>query len=163
DQAKLLRDSIATLARLNPWIGGILDVQAFRVVNTRGGAALDILSSDVATSYGQLPDFVMADELTHWQKEDLWSSLLSAATKRGNFIMVVGMNAGFSESFAFTTREKVRTDPAWHFQVLDGPRASWISPERLEEQQRLLPAVAYDRLWLNRWSMGSGDAISEAD
>src|SRR5262249_27082188 len=66
DQAALLRASMQTLARLNPWIGSILEIQTWKIVNPKTGAALDILSSDVATSFGQLPDFIIADEITHW-------------------------------------------------------------------------------------------------
>jgi hypothetical protein len=166
DQAALLRTSIATLARLNDWIGELLDVQAWCVVNRRSGATLDILSSDVGTSYGQLADFIAVDEITHWPEDRgklLWNSLLSTAAKRGNCVLVVIANAGFTEHFAWKTREAVRMDPAWHFSHLDGPVASWITPDRLAEQQRLLPGPAYDRLWLNRYTSGTGDALSAAD
>jgi hypothetical protein len=163
DQARLLRDAIATLARLNRWLGQTLDVQSWRVVNTRTGSALEILSSDEASSYGQLPDFVIADEVTHWTKDGLWVSLFSAAAKRASCLFLASMNAGFTGSWVWQVREAVRTDPAWYFNHLDGPRASWITPARLAEQRRLLPPLAYDRLWGNEWTSGSGDALTEAD
>jgi hypothetical protein len=166
DQAALLRSSIQTLARLNPWIGSILDIQTWRVVNPKTGAALDILSSDVATSFGQLPDFIIADEVSHWPEgkgDALWHSILSAAAKRANCLLCAILNAGFTEHFAWTTREKVRVDPGWHFSHLDGPRATWITESRLDEQRRLLPAVVFDRLWGNVWASGLGDALQGAD
>jgi phage terminase large subunit-like protein len=163
DQAALLRDAIKTLTRLNSWMADALDVQAWTVVNTRTGSTLEILSSDVATSYGQLPDFVVIDELTHWRSEDLWISLFSAAAKRSNCILVAAMNAGFSESWQWKTRERIRHDPGWYFNHLDGPKATWITSERLEEQQRILPPLAYDRLWLNVWTTGTGDALASED
>ena len=52
------------------------------------------------------------------------------------------------------------TDDAWIFSRLDGPKASWMTPERLAEQRRMLPAIAYSRLWLNQWSTGGGDALT---
>lgn len=166
DQAALLRDSIATLARVNDWVGGLLDVQSWAVVNRRTGATLDILSSDVGSSFGLLPDFIAVDEITHWPEDrgrQLWDSLLSSSAKRANCLVTVICNAGFTEHFAYRIREAVRTDPAWHFSHLDGPVASWITPDRLAEQQRLLPGAAYDRLWGNLWSAGTGDALSPAD
>jgi hypothetical protein len=166
DQAALLRSSIATLARLNPWIGSILDIQTWRVVNPKTQASLEILSSDVATSFGQLPDFIVCDEITHWPEgrgDALWHSLLSAAAKRENCLLACIMNAGFTESFAWTVREKIKFDPGWRFSRLDGPRASWITESRLDEQRRLLPAVVFDRLWGNVWASGLGDALQEAD
>jgi phage terminase large subunit-like protein len=166
DQARLLIDSIATLARCNKFAGDLLDVQTWAVVNKHTGATLDVLSSDVATSYGQLVDFVAADEVTHWPEdkgEKLWTSLLSTVAKRANCLLHVICNAGFTEHFAHRVMEAVQTDPAWHFSHLDGPVASWITPDRLAEQERLLPGPAFERLWLNRWTSGSGDALSAAD
>lgn len=55
------------------------------------------------------------------------------------------------------------TDNNWYFSRLDGPQASWITPDRLAEQRRMLPQVAFDRLWMNQWSTGGGDALTEAD
>jgi hypothetical protein len=54
----------------------------------------------------------------------------------------------------------VRHDPCWYFARLDRPVATWITPDRLEEQARLLPAIAYRRLWLNEWTAGGGDALA---
>jgi len=169
DQAAILKQSIHTLVRLNPWLGGILSVEAHRVVNNaRGhpgaGGTLAIEASDVGSSYGILPDLIIADELVHWQSAPaLWHSLISSAAKRSNCLLVVISNAGFADSWQWTVREVARTDPDWHFSRLDGPKASWLSAARLAEQRRMLPAIAYARLWENQWSSGGGDALTETD
>jgi phage terminase large subunit-like protein len=54
-------------------------------------------------------------------------------------------------------------DESWHFSRLDGPQASWMTEKRLAEQRRMLPAIAYRRLWLNEWSTGGGDALTPED
>src|SRR5262249_38387967 len=95
--------------------------------------------------------------------EALWHSLLSAAAKRENCLLACILNAGFTEQFAWTVREKVKNDPLWHFSRLTGPKASWITEARLDEQRRLLPATVFDRLWGNVWASGLGDALQEAD
>jgi hypothetical protein len=169
DQARLLRDAMSTVVRLNPWLGDILTVEAHRVVNAAAshpgkGGTLSIEASDVGSSYGILPDLIIADELTHWQGDgSLWHSLISSAAKRSNCLMVVISNAGFVDSWQWSVREAARTDPAWVFSRLDGPQASWITAERLAEQRRMLPAVAYARLWENQWSTGGGDALTPTD
>jgi hypothetical protein len=163
DQARLLRDAIDRLVRLNPWLSQILTVNNWNIVNEHTGSTLEILSSDAPTSYGLLPDFVIVDELTHWQKEDLWYSLISSAAKRRNCVVVVISNAGFGETWQWETREAIRQDPAWYFSRIDGPVARWITEDRLAEQRRLLPAIAYQRLWLNIWTSGSGDALSDSE
>lgn len=166
DQAALLRDAVAVLCRLNPWIGDVLDVQTWLVRNKRTGSTLEVLSSDTATSFGQLVDFIIADEITHWPEgsgEDFWHSLLSTAAKRATCLVAVIANAGFTESWSYKFCKAIQTDPAWHYSHLDGCQASWITPARLDEQRRLLPAAVFDRLWLNRWTSGAGDALTEAD
>lgn len=163
DQARLLRDAIGKLVYCNPWLSKFIEVQNYRVLNPNTGSTLDIITSDAPTSYGLTPDFIIADELVHWKKRDLWDSLISSAAKRSTCIVVVITNAGLSDDWAWTTREAVRADPSWYFSRLDGPVASWITPDRLAEQERLLPSIAYRRLWLNEWTSGGGDALTEAD
>jgi len=163
DQARLLRDAIAKLCQLNPWLASLLDLQRNAVKNLQTDSTLTILTADAPSSYGLTPDFIIADEITHWRSRDLWDSLLSAAAKRAHSLLLVIGNAGFQDSWQWATREAVRNDPGWHFHALDGPQASWISEKTLAEQKRLLPAIAYARLWLNRWSAGSGDALEASD
>lgn len=164
DQAALIRKAINGLCQLNRWLGNCLEVQKNRIVNRLTDSELTILSSDVASSYGHTVQFVICDELTHWTKSELWNSLFSTAPKRPSCVFVVICNAGFSQSWQWPLRESVRVDKRWYFHALPGPVASWIRPEDLEEQRRLLVSdVAFRRLWLNQWSSGSGDAIAEDD
>lgn len=170
DQAKLLKNAVDVLIRLNPWIGEVLEVQKNSVVNKRVGhdgygATLEVSTSDVASSYGILPDLIVADELTHWQAnaDQLWNSLISSAAKRSGCMLVVIANAGFEETWQWKLREAIREDEAWYFSRLDGPVASWMSEKTLAEQRRILPGKAFDRLWLNNWTSGLGDAINPED
>jgi phage terminase large subunit-like protein len=161
DQARILRDSIGRLLHANPWLSEAgLELQNYRVLNTRTGSTLEIISSDARTSYGLLPDFVICDELCHWARRDLWDSLFSSAAKRSTCMLVVITNAGLQDDWQWELREAVRKDPSWYFNRLEGPVASWISKEILAEQERLLPPIAFQRLWLNQWTSGGGDALS---
>ncbi len=169
DQAKLLKDAIATLVRLNPWLDPLLDVQKNTVLNHASGhpgegGKLDVYTSDVASSWGILPDLIIADEVTHWTGDgSLWHSILSSAAKRENCLLCGISNAGFCDSWQWHVREAARTSDDWIFSRLDGPVASWMSPKRLAEQAKMLPPIAYARLWLNQWSTGGGDALTPAD
>lgn len=169
DQASLLLDAIARTVRLNPWLGGLLDLQRSRVVNRAAGhpgagSSLEIFTSDVASSYGILPDFIIADELTHWQGDgELWHSIISSAAKRAGCLVAVISNAGWVTDWQWPVREAARSSDDWYFSRLDGPRASWLTDRRLDEQRRMLPAIAFARLWLNEWSSGGGDALTEED
>lgn len=169
DQAGLLKQAMETLCRLNPWLGDILTVQNNQVVNQASGhpgegGALQVYTSDVASSWGILPDLIVADETTHWTGDgSLWHSILSSAAKRTNCFLVSISNAGFCDSWQWGVREAARTDDTWIFSRLDGPVASWMSEKRLAEQRKMLPPVAFARLWLNQWSTGGGDALTSAD
>lgn len=160
DQARLLRDSIGRLVFINPWLSKLIEVESYRVVNQRTGSTLEILSSDAPTSYGLLGDFFVCDELCNWAKRDLWDSIFSSAAKRSTAMLVIISNAGMTDDWTWQLREAVRQDPKWYFSRLEGPTASWISPEMLDEQRRLLPSIAFQRLWENVWTSGGGDALT---
>src|SRR5262249_46755310 len=149
DQAALDRNHVARLVALNPWLGALIDVQQWRIVNKRTGSALDIISSDAPSSYGLLIDFAICDEVTIWPKGDFSDSIAPAAAKRANCLLLCIGNAGFQDSWQWSLREAVRHDAAWLFSRLEGCVASWITPDNLDEQRRLLPAVAFLRLWCN--------------
>ena len=163
DQAGLVRDAIDRLLAANPWLADLLEVKSWEVLNRDTQSTLHILSSDAATSYGQLADFIVADEICHWTEgrgADFWNSLLSTSAKPapatgGVPLLVVISNAGYVDTWQWELREKVRKDPAWHFHSLAGP-APWIDHESLAEQERLLPPKEYRRLWLNQWVSPAG-------
>jgi hypothetical protein len=166
DQARLLLDKISMFLALCPALAKVLVVTNWVVRNIHTGSELTVLSSDAATSFGITPDFVICDELTHWaigNGEALWQSLASSAAKRRNCLFLIITNAGFVNSWQLAAREAFRANPDCYFHELDGPCASWITPDRLAEQQRLLPAPAYARLWLNQWSTGSSDLLADAE
>jgi phage terminase large subunit-like protein len=169
DQAKLLRDAIERLAELNPWLGKTFEIQSWRIINKHTKSELSIISSDSGSSFGLLVDFVAIDELSNWslnEGEELWGSLISAAAKKSNCIVVVISNAGLSaggSSWIWRARESFRENSGCFFSRLDGPQASWITPDRLEEQRQLLPKPAHDRLWLNIWSTSGSDLFSDVE
>ena len=126
DQAKLLRDAIAKLVRMNQWLQGILDVQAYAVINKHTESKLEILSSDAASAYGLTPDFAIIDELTHWRDNELWISLFSSIAKCSDAMLVVISNAGYgSDSWQWRVKESARLSNSWYSR-LEKP-ASWIS------------------------------------
>jgi phage terminase large subunit-like protein len=163
DQARLLRDAVSKLVQLNPWLAKYVEVQEGKILNPHTGSECVVIASDVASSYGLLCDFIIADEVAHWLRRGLFDSLLSTAAKRKTCLFLCITNAGFEDSWVWVVRQAIRNDPAWYFSRLDGPKAKWITPDRLAEQRRLLPDIAYRRLWLNVWSGGSGDALHPDD
>jgi hypothetical protein len=161
DQARLLRDAIQRIVQLNPWLGKLVEVNKFEIQG-RHNSRLEIISSDVAASWGATPHFIICDEITHWKNSGLWDSLFSSAAKRRDCLLLCICNAGFTESWQWTLREAIRNDPLWWFDRWVKV-ACWMSEALLEEQRRLLPARAVDRLFGNNWQQGEGDALDPAD
>ena len=165
EQAQLLHAAIADHVRRSPHLHADLQVQQHVIRNQRTDSRLSVISSDVNSSWGLLPDFVICDELCHWPKPDLWYSLCSSAAKKPLCVLAVLTNAGVGTGWQWNVREAARTSPAWHFSSLTGPQAPWISAATLEEQRRLLPPGVYARLWDNVWQHSDGEFVSltEAD
>ena len=163
EQAALLLAAIKRLAALNPTISHDLSFIEGAVRNARTGSRLDLISSDVGSSYGILPDFVICDELSHWPGPELWYSLLSSAAKKPDCVLAVLTNAGVGLGWQWEVREQASQSPHWYFSSLDGPHAPWITRQSLDEQQALLPTAVYERLWLNRWQHSDGEFVSLAE
>jgi hypothetical protein len=162
EQAELIQAALLRFVTANPFLRGFRFRQGL-IHNELSGSQLQIISSDVAGSWGLLPDFVICDELCHWPKPDLWYSLLSAAAKRPNCVLTVLTNAGVGRGWQWKVREYARQSPEWYFSSLDGPQAPWITPQWLAEQQALLPQPVYERVWLNRWQHSAGEFVTLAE
>jgi len=163
DQARLIREAVQKLARQNPWLCRHLHFVENEVRNKRTGSTLEVLSSDVSSSWGALPDFVICDELCHWSSPELWQSLISAAAKKPDCLVIVLSNAGIGRSWQWDIREHARRQPHWYFSSLPGPQAPWIDDDQLAEQKALLPPAVYARLWLNEWQHSDGEFVSLAE
>ena len=165
DQARLLRDAVQRHVANNEWLQCLLAVHNYRIVNRVTGSVCDVMASDAASAYGQLPDFVVCDELTHWKSQDMWEAIFSSVAKRATCMLLIIANAGLGlgTSWQWRVREAARNSPDWYFRRLDGPQASWMTEKLLAEQRAMLPGPAYRRLWLNEWIRGEGDALEPAD
>jgi hypothetical protein len=163
DQANLIHRAIRRLAAVNDDVCGELQFIQHVVKNPHNGARMEIISSDVASSWGALPDFVVCDELCHWKGPELWYSLASSAAKQPGCVLVVLTNAGIGRGWQWTVREHARRDPAWYFSSLDGPQAPWVSETSLAEQRAILPPPVFERLWLNIWQHSDGEFVTLAE
>lgn len=165
DQARLLVAAIEKLIALNPTWLGVLQADRWKITNVKTGSELTALSADAQSSYGLLVDFAVCDEVAAWdgeRGEALWISLLSAVAKRKHAFMAAITNACRIGTWPHQVCERVEVDPAWYVHHLR-ELPSWIDRERVEEQRRLLPALAFARLWDNLPVAASAEAISQED
>ena len=163
EQAALIRDAVFRVATSNPAYCGDLAFTKFEVRNAVTGSCLQIISSDAQSSYGALVDFIICDELCHWENADLWHSLYSTAAKKRNCILAVLTNAGVGRGWQWDVREMARRSSRWHFSSVEGPAAPWIDEAQLDEQRQLLPPPVFDRLWRNIWQHSDGEFVTLAE
>jgi phage terminase large subunit-like protein len=170
EQARLVRDSIRTLLRMNDLLASILDAQKDRILNVAEkhpgrDSSLDVMASDVGSSYGLLPSFIICEETTNWQGDgSLWHSVISSVAKRNSAMLVCLGNAGRNRGncWQWDLRALAQNSPLWYFNSLPGPDRAFLSQQRDDELRLALPGFAYSRLVLNKWS-DAGDALDSAD
>jgi len=159
DQAALTLKQAAKIVDANPWMGNFLEIQKKAILNPATKGQFICHTSDVASSFGQTPDVVFADEWSHWSDEEWWSSIYSSFGKK-NKMIIVGCNACKTDSWQIELREGFIKDPLWYTSIPKGP-APWFSAEDLNSQRLAIPYLEYLRLWENVDSASSGKFIEK--
>lgn len=168
EQAKMILGAAEKIILDNPWLSQIVKIQESRVLNMQSGSECQAVAAKSNVRFGSTPDFVICDELTHWegkQGKKLWTALFSGIHKVPTATMIVISNAGMGKgrSWQWGVRERFREDPAWYFSSLEGSIASWLSSEDLEEQERGLDDADFKRLILNQWVTSEKAGITSAE
>lgn len=162
-QAALLYEAMDKLRAHNPWLNERLryyrSATQTQVVNVQTGSSIEIWSSDVASSWGIIPDFVIVDEITHWTNQELWTSVFSSWTKREGLLAVL-CNAGWGRDWRWEIKLNAMKHRRWYHASREGAIATWISQEALAEQKACLPPAEYGRLWLNMWQETGGEFVT---
>ncbi len=165
DQAALLLDALGGLVA-RTGLAGLVDVGSWTVTVRETGARLAVESADAASAYGHLPFLVIADELAQWPTtraaRALWEALVSGLPKRPDSRLAVLTTAGDPAHWSAKVLDAARTSDRWRVSEVPGP-LPWFDPDDLAEQARLLPASAYARLHLNRWTAAEDRLTSAED
>ena len=166
DQAALAHDSLRGFIQRSGLLQASLKVDRWKITARSTDSTLEVLAADAASSWGLRPSLVIADELSQWRgdaAEELFYALYSALGKVPGAQMVIATTAGWDRaSLCWKLRERVRDDPAWVFSRI-GQCASWVSPDFLEQQRRLLPEHVFRRLHLNEWTEAGGAYLTYAE
>jgi hypothetical protein len=154
EQADFLSQFMRAEARLNPWLDRRLNFQNYKVLGQQD-SKLWILAADAATSFGNKPDVIVLDELTHWESRELFDALMSGTEKRPHCVVIVITNAGLLRTWQHDVVEYAKLDPAWSVYEAPGPIASWMSAEGIERLARMLPKQISQRVFYNKWQDAS--------
>lgn len=166
EQALLIREQMLKLLQYNNWLYEWIDPQSKRIKNKKTDSTLNSLSRDTASSFGLTPEFVIADEFTHWRQQDFWSSLFSSFNKtahRGG-TLIIACNAGVGFDWHWKVKQLAITSPLWYHSSPEG-HAPWYNDEDIAEQRMGLSYSEFMRLWMNVWQESGGEFVTreEAD
>jgi phage terminase large subunit-like protein len=168
DQAAIVLDHLKGFLARNPSLAARFKVGKDELLIPSRGSRIRVIASDAPTAFGLGGTHkrfrVIADELTVWpvNGEALWIAMASATGKAKDVQTLILSNAGYSAGacWQWDVRETANRAKWAHFLTIDGPLASWISDEWIEQQRELLPPSAFERLILNRWVAESGDFVT---
>jgi hypothetical protein len=150
DQGRLVLEATEDMARYNPWIARQLRVTKNKITGPAG--SIEVLPCDAASSMGLRGNFFIADEFVHWKRQKEWTALVSGLGKMRPDVFVAISNAGLLHTWqhdAFLDAE--RHPESWSLFHRPGTLASWMSPETIAANRRMLPPSEARRLIDNEW------------
>lgn len=156
EQAAVVTTAMKAEVSLNPWLKGKVDVHDLGAVG-ENGSKLTVLPMKAATGQGIFPDYLIADEVTHWEHvegEKFWNFVSASVNKRPQCVFEVLTNAGFTGSWQKRVRDEAEKSPRfWDFfeQPANSRLASWMDEEKIEAMSRTMLPGERDRLLKNRW------------
>lgn len=162
DQARLLAELSAGYILRNPALRELAVIEKWEIEVPALNNRLTVLASDVASSYGLLPSWVAVDEIAEWPDRRLFDALFSAMGKVPGARFITISTAGVIGHWSEEIYKLAQTAPGWYFSSR-GSCASWVTPEFLDSQARILPPETYRRLHHNQWVSTSGSALTEEE
>ncbi len=155
EQAGILGRKIRQIAECTPELAGSVDVQNFRVVTPRTGAILDIISSDLATSWGKTPRWLFGDEVCNHDDTEtakgFLDALLTSLPKRRDSVCLLASTPSSPNHWSRELWDFALSDPLWRCSQAQGP-APWQDPAELDSERRRLPVALWRRLYLCEWA-----------
>jgi phage terminase large subunit-like protein len=119
------------------------------------GSRIKVMASDAPTALGLAVDArrvrIICDELTAWQKPDLYHAMITTLPKVADHQMIIITNAGVDpgESWQWGVREAAREHG--YLMTAEGSIASWISDEDLARVAASVPPPVFQRFHENVW------------
>lgn len=153
DQAAGVIRIAKMIVSLNPWLSQFITIRVNSIVNTKTGAELRILTSDLASSFGTAPDLLFVDEMSQFEGTS-WlflQGLLDSAVKTGCPVILCS-NAGNISSEPYTLREYIRISVGQWFHHVFNTIPPWIKPADVEEAKARSSPSWFAKYWLCIWS-----------
>lgn len=160
EQAAVVTAAMKMELDANPWIAERVTVSDL-TGKGKSGSELTVLPMKAATGQGIFPDYIVADELTHWQYEEgrkFWNFVIGSVRKRPMCVFEILTNAGHIGSWQWDVRNAVKAEAEsggnhWEFfeQPARSTLASWMDAAAIERDGKLMDPGEKRRLLWNEW------------
>lgn len=154
-QAGLLAEKIRGIAQNTPELAGAAEVQQYRVITPRTGAILNVLSSELAGSWGKTPRWLFVDEVCNHtataNKREFVTALVTALVKRRDSQCLIGSTPSAQSHWAYQIWLRALSSALWRASIVKGP-APWQDPVELEDERQWLPDFMWRRLFECEWA-----------
>ena len=155
DQAGLVTTAMAGIVQDNSWMANRVEVTS-RAARGVSGSVLEVMPMDAFTGQGIFPDYLVAEELTHWKYQEgrnFWNFILSSVNKRPHCILEVCTNAGHEGSWQWDERNRIARSKFWSFfeAPVGLPLPTWMNQEKIDDDSQGMDDGERDRLYRNRW------------
>lgn len=156
EQAAIITLAMKMELEANPWLAEKAWVSDY----SGGGASgseLHVLPMKAATGQGIFPDYLVADEVTHWEHDEgrkFWDFILGSVGKRARACLFeVCTNAGFKGTWQWDVRNEYAKSPRWDFfeQPAHSKLASWLDAEAIDALAAGMSFGEKRRLHGNEW------------
>ncbi len=165
EQAGLLASKIQLVTRNTPELAGAVEVQAYKVLTPSTGAELEVLSSELASSWGKTPLWLFIDEICNHDntavKREFVTALMTSLIKRPDSVFLAGSTPSSEGhwSWAIWQRALHGAGKLWRPSTVSGP-APWQDPGELAEEMGNLLEHEWLRLFMCQWA-SADDTIAD--
>lgn len=155
EQAGLITAAMTGTMLDNPWLEDYVRVTKLTAKGS-SGSELTVMPMDAYSGQGVFPDYMVAEEVTHWQHDEgrmFWDFVLSSVNKRPSCILKVNTNAGHRGSWQWEERKRIKESKFWSFySAPEGkPLPSWMNQEKINDDAKGMDPGERKRLYENKW------------
>ncbi|MFQ5809986.1 MAG: terminase large subunit domain-containing protein [Armatimonadota bacterium] len=154
EQASIAFGMLRDILTRNEALRSEVTIEKRRVLVNATQARATVYAHDEPGSHGRAHSLAVADEVAVWQNPSLLHSLIAQTGKRryaAPMLLAISTAGPYSCHFNSWVEKLSKDGHEGGVYLLrrEGPAASWMTPEKLAIQERLLPGPQYRRLWLN--------------
>jgi hypothetical protein len=165
DQARIIFDKTKTAVSRNPDWRKAVNIYRDAIELKNGSGVYRVLSADAPTAHGLNPSCVIGDEMWNQPNEDLWTALTYSPVRREPLYFLISY-AGFDRGsllYRLSEQGRLKANPRMYYFHSEVNLASWVTPEYLENQKKVLHPAEYQRMHECRWSSKENAFLTEED